>query len=166
MKKIVSIFIIFLIFTSMLCTNKVYAFPRDNIIYNSSMQQVKGKNLYPGVHNLGSFTFHGENGGSYNTYQGRRVKLKIQFKAIDNNASSHLYIDFVAPNGKGGYEYTHRADLKDWLLPKNSEGYSVYESDWISVNKGVDYRILYSSNSDCACNDERTMNVRVTVEVR
>ena len=117
----------------------------------------------PGDWYWGGVTFYDENGGAYKTINGNQVKIKVAFKAVDGQSYSyHLYLDFVEYGGRRVYSQ----DYNSWSVAPDGAGYYYYESDWINVNKGVDYRFLYGANSECACNDPRRLEVHIWIEVR
>ena len=117
----------------------------------------------PGDWYWGGVTFYDENGGSYKTINGNEVKIKVAFKAVDGQSSSyHLYLDFVEYGGRRVYS----RDYNNWSVAPDGAGYYYYESGWLRVNKGVDYRFLYGANSECACNDPRRLEVHIWIEVR
>ena len=117
----------------------------------------------PGDWYWGGVTFYDENGGAYKTIYGDEVKIKVAFKAVDNDPISyHLFLKFMEYGGRQVYY----RDYNSWSDTPDADGYLYYESDWIDVNYGVDYRFLYSSNSECNCNDARRLSVHIWIEVR
>lgn len=154
------------------CSTQVYAAEKDtvvnaNVAAESSATDVSPASVNtafgPGDHYWGGVTFTGKNGGAYKTINGNQVKVKVAFKAVDNDPTSyHLYLSFVE---YGGRVVSYR-DYNSWSDEPDSDGYVYYESDWVNVHSGVDYRFLYSSNSECLCDDDRKLNVHIWIEVR
>ena len=68
------------------------------------------------------------------------------------------------------FEYGGRVvqykDYNSWPVNPDGDGYLYYESDCLNVHSGVDYHFLYSSNSECLCDDDRRLNVHIWIEVR
>ena len=130
---------------------------------NTSGVTARTTSFGPGDWYWGGVTFHGENGGAYKTINGNQVKIKVAFKAVDGQPYSyHLFLDFVEYGGRNVYSRNYNS----WSVSPDGDGYYYYESGWINVNKGVDYRFLYNANSECACYDPRTLNVHIWIEVR
>lgn len=117
----------------------------------------------PGDWYWGGVTFTDTNGGAYKTINGDQVKVKVAFKAVDNDPTSyHLYLSLME---YGGREVYYR-NYNSWSDEPDADGFVYYESDWIDVVKGVDYRFLYGSNSECLCVDPRRLEVHIWIEVR
>lgn len=142
-------------------TNSILDNP--NSVADSMMFSPRTTSFNPGDWHWGSVTFHGENGGAYKTINGNQVKIKVAFKAVDGEPYSyHLYLDFVEYGGR----IVRSWDYNNWSVAPDGAGYYYYESDWIDINKGVDYRFLYRANSECACYDPRKLEVHIWIEVR
>lgn len=111
----------------------------------------------------GGVTFTGHNGGAYKTINGTKVKIKVAFKPVDSKeTSANLHLDFVEYGGR----YVYSKDYSVLGVTPDKDGYFYYESGWVSVKKGVDYRFLYDANSDCACYDPRKVTVHIWIEVK
>lgn len=117
----------------------------------------------PGEWYWGGVTFTGENGGAYKTINGSQIKLKIFFKAVDNDSTSyHLYLSFKEYGGR----LVYYGDLNSWSVDPEPDGFLYYETGWLNVHSGVDYRFLYDTNSECLCDDDRRVEVHIWVDIR
>ena len=135
----------------------------ENSVANTLQASPRATSFGPGDWYWGGVTFYDDNGGAYKTINGNQVKIKVAFKAVDGEPYSyHLYLDFVEYGGR----YVYSRDYNSWSVAPDADGYYYYESDWINVNKGVDYRFFYGANSECACNDPRRLEVHIWIEVR
>lgn len=123
----------------------------------------KATSFGPGDHYWGGVTFTGDNSGAYKTINGTQVKIKVAFKAVDSSPYSYrLLLDFSQYGGKLMYH----GDFNSWTVSPDNDGYYYYETDWINIKSGVDYRFIYNANTSCACYDPRRVNVHIWVEVR
>lgn len=130
---------------------------------NSSVASVQTTSFGPGDWYWGGFTFYDYNVGAYKTINGNQVKIKVAFKAVDGQPYSYiLSLDCYEYGGNCIYS----RNLNSWSVSPDSDGYYYYESGWINVNYGVDYHFVYGANSSCACDDPRTLNVHVWIEVQ
>lgn len=141
--------------------------PTQNETVVDAMPAVEGttrtESFGPGDWYWGGVTFYDENGGRYKTINGDQVKIKMAYKWVDDDESSaNLTLRFVEYGGRVVYYRNYNVCGVD----PDADGYFYYESEWVDVVNGVDYRFLYSANSDCNCSDPRTVEVHIWIEVR
>lgn len=138
---------------------------KSSVVTDSKAPEIysRATSFGPGDWYWGGVTFYDENDGAYKTINGNQVKIKVAFKSVDGDPYSyHLYLRFVEYGGRSVYY----RDYNSWSVAPDGDGFYYYESDWVNVNRGVDYRFFYSSNSECACNDPRRLEVHIWIEVR
>lgn len=144
-------------------TSGISTVEMENSVADTLKVSPRATSFGPGDWYWGGVTFYDENGGAFKTINGNEVKIKVAFKAVDTDPSSyHLYLDFVEYGGR----YVYSRDYNSWSVAPDADGYYYYESNWIKVNKGVDYRFFYGANSECTCNDPRRLEVHIWIEVR
>lgn len=164
--RFLSLILAFCMMLSVMPSTSAFAAEPESVMEtypdNTSVASIMTTSFGPGDWYWGGVTFTGSNGGAYKTINGDRVKIKVAFKAVDGDPTSyHLYLSFVQ---YGGAIFYYR-DYDSWSVNPDGDGYLYYESGWINVNYGVDYRFLYDTNSECLCDDDRRLNVHIWIEV-
>lgn len=120
-----------------------------------------------GIHDLGTFTFTDSNIGVYRTYNVRSVMIKIQYKPkLDANGghNQYMYVEFEQYGGKI-FWYSRLIVAGQSSIKELSNGfYEFPASDWINIDKGVDYRFrYYLRDASNGSTTGHTASVRVIV---
>jgi len=118
-----------------------------------------------GLNDLGTFTFTDYNVGSYRTCNCNKVKIAIQYKPFDGEGGQGcqaLAVQFEQYGGKVFWDAWYNVALPSATELSNGF-FSFPSSDWINVNRNVDYRFIYELRGLGCYEPHYTASVRVLV---